>query len=145
MPGGAVFTSTALAAVLIEGLIFIILMITNVREAIVNAISASLRNAIGVGIGLFIAFIGLILTGFLYVKKVPGAILLGIIITMVIGIPMGVTEFKGILSSPESIKPIFFQFQFDHIWSLDMLAIVFTFLSINFITNTQHTSRVRQV
>ena len=48
----------ALTAVLIEGLIFIVLTITNVREAIVNAIPASLRNAIGAGIGLFIAFIG---------------------------------------------------------------------------------------
>ena len=152
----------ALTAVLIEGIIFIILTITNVREAIVNAIPASLRNAIGAGIGLFIAFIGLssagivvndestlvdlgnitsgsgllafiglIITGFLYVKKVPGAILLGIVITMIIGIPMGVTEFKGVLSSPESIKPIFFQFQFEHIWSLDMLSIVFTFLFID--------------
>ena len=152
----------ALTAVLIEGIIFIILTITNVREAIVNAIPASLRNAIGAGIGLFIAFIGLssagvvvadeatlvdlgnitsgsgllamigiIITGFLYVKKVPGAILLGIIITMVIGIPMGVTEFKGVLSSPESISPIFFQFQFDNIWSLDMVSIVFTFLFID--------------
>ena len=152
----------ALTAVLIEGFIFIILTITNVREAIVNAIPASLRNAIGAGIGLFIAFIGLssagvvvadeatlvdlgnitsgsgllamigiIITGFLYVKKVPGAILLGIIITMIIGIPMGVTEFKGVLSSPESISPIFFQFQFDNIWSLDMVSIVFTFLFID--------------
>lgn len=152
----------ALTAVLIEGIIFIILTITNVREAIVNAIPASLRNAIGAGIGLFIAFIGLssagvvvadeatlvdlgnitsgsgllamigiIISGFLYVKKVPGAILLGIIITMVIGIPMGVTEFKGVLSSPESISPIFFQFQFDNIWSLDMVSIVFTFLFID--------------
>ena len=152
----------ALTAVLIEGIIFIILTITNVREAIVNAIPASLRNAIGAGIGLFIAFIGLssagvvvadeatlvdlgnitsgsgllamigiIITGFLYVKKVPGAILLGIIITMVIGIPMGVTEFKGVLSSPESIRPIFFKFQFDNIWSLDMVSIVFTFLFID--------------
>ena len=152
----------ALTAVLIEGVIFIILTISNVREAIVNAIPASLRNAIGAGIGLFIAFIGLssagivvndestlvalgdvtsgsallafiglIITGFLYVRKVPGAILLGIIITMVIGIPMGVTEFQGVLSKPESIKPIFFQFQFENIWSLDMLAIVFTFLFID--------------
>ena len=152
----------ALTAVLIEGLVFIILTITNVREAIVNAIPASLRNAIGAGIGLFIAFIGLssagivvndestlvalgditsgsallafigiILTGFLYIKKVPGAILLGIILTMVIGIPLGVTEFQGVLSHPESIKPIFCQFQFDKIWSLDMLAVVFTFLFID--------------
>ena len=49
----------ALTAVLIEGLIFILLTLTNVREAIVNAIPLSLRNAIGGGIGLFIAFIGL--------------------------------------------------------------------------------------
>lgn len=152
----------ALTAVLIEGIIFIILTITNVREAIVNAIPASLRNAIGAGIGLFIAFIGLqssgivvnndatlvalgdvtkgsallafiglIITGFLYVKKVPGAILIGILVTMLIGIPMGVTEFRGVLSHPESVKPIFFQFQFDKIFTLDMLAIVFTFLFID--------------
>ena len=152
----------ALTAVLIEGLIFIILTITNVREAIVNAIPASLRNAIGAGIGLFIAFIGLssagivvsdpstlvtlgditsgsallafigiIITGFLYVKNVPGAILLGIIITMIIGIPMGVTQFQGVFSHPESVKPIFMQFQFDKIWSLDMLSVVFTFLFID--------------
>ena len=47
----------ALTAVFLEGLIFILLTITNVREAIVNTIPQSLRNAIGVGIGLFIAFI----------------------------------------------------------------------------------------
>ena len=152
----------ALTAVLIEGLIFIILTLTNVREAIVNAIPMSLRNAIGAGIGLFIAFIGLqssgvvvndsativtlgeitsgapllaliglIITGFMYARKVPGAILLGIIITMLIGIPMGVTEFKGVVSIPESVAPIFCQFQWDHIFTLDMLVVVFTFLFID--------------
>ena len=152
----------ALTAVLIEGIIFIIMTVTNIREAIVHAIPASLRNAIGAGIGLFIAFIGLssagivvndeatlvalgditsgsallafiglIITGFLYVKKVPGAILIGIIATMLIGIPMGVTEFRGVLSQPESIKPIFCKFQFEHIFTLDMLAVVFTFLFID--------------
>lgn len=50
----------ALTAVFIEGLIFIILTLTKLRQAIVNAIPATLRQAIGVGIGLFIAFIGLI-------------------------------------------------------------------------------------
>ena len=126
----------ALTAVLIEGLIFIVLTLTNVREAIVDAIPMSLRNAIGAGIGLFIAFIGLksagvvvddgatlvalgdvtsgsallafiglVITGFMYSRNVPGAILLGIIITMIIGIPLGVTEFKGIVSAPESMAP----------------------------------------
>ena len=152
----------ALTAVLIEGLIFIVLTLTNVREAIVNAIPLSLRNAIGAGIGLFIAFIGLsnagvvvndeatlvalgditsgsallaliglVITGFLYAKNVPGAILIGILVTMVIGIPMGVTEFQGILSMPESVSPIFCKFEFEHIFTLDMLAVVFTFLFID--------------
>ena len=152
----------ALTAVLIEGLIFIVLTLTNLREAIVNAIPMSLRNAIGAGIGLFIAFIGLksagvvvadgatlvalgdvtsgsallafiglVITGFMYSRNVPGAILLGIIITMVIGIPLGVTEFKGIVSAPESIAPIFCQFEFDNIFSVDMLVVVFTFFFID--------------
>ena len=152
----------ALTAVLIEGLIFIVLTLTNLREAIVNAIPISLRNAIGAGIGLFIAFIGLksagvvvpdsatlvtlgdvtsgsallafiglVITGFMYSRNVPGAILLGIIITMVIGIPLGVTEFKGIVSAPESIAPIFCQFEFDQIFSVDMLVVVFTFFFID--------------
>ena len=152
----------ALTAVLIEGLIFIVLTLTNLREAIVNAIPMSLRNAIGAGIGLFIAFIGLksagvvvadgatlvalgdvtsgsallafiglVITGFMYSRNVPGAILLGIIITMVIGIPLGVTEFKGIISAPESIAPIFCQFEFDKIFSVDMLVVVFTFFFID--------------
>ena len=152
----------ALTAVLIEGIIFIILTLTNVREAIVNAIPKSLRDAIGAGIGLFIAFIGLqsagvivnddatlvalgditsgsallaliglIITGFMYVKRIPGAILIGILVTMILGIFLGVTEFQGILSKPESIAPIFCQFEFDNILSLDMLVVVFTFLFID--------------
>ena len=152
----------ALTAVLIEGLIFVLLTVTNVREAIVHAIPQSLRNAIGAGIGLFIAFIGLnsagvvvadsgtlvalgditsgsallaciglIITGFLYSRNIPGAILVGIVITMLIGIPMGVTEFKGVLSVPESVAPIFCQFEWDNILTLDMLAVVFTFLFID--------------
>ena len=152
----------ALTAVLIEGIIFIILTVTNVREAIINAIPLSQRHAIGAGIGLFIAFIGLssseiivnndatlvglgditsgsallaiigfLITGLMYIKNVPGAILIGIIITMVIGIPLGVTEFKGILSTPESIEPIFFKFEFDKVLTLDMFVVVFTFLFID--------------
>lgn len=152
----------ALTAVFIEGLIFILLTLTNVREAIVKAIPMNLRNAIGAGIGLFIAFIGLasagvvvhndatlvalgdittgsalltliglVVTGFLYAKKIPGSILIGIIITMIIGISMDVTEFKGIMSQPESIEPIFCKFEFENVFTLDMLVVVFTFLFID--------------
>lgn len=152
----------ALTAVFIEGILFIIMTATNIREAIVNAIPVNLRYAIGAGIGLFIAFIGmqnggiivnsdatlvslgditsgsallsiigLIITGFLYAKKVRGAMLIGILITTAIGIPMGITEIKGIVSQPHSIAPIFCQFQWENIFTLDMLAIVFTFLFID--------------
>ena len=152
----------ALTAVLIEGFIFILLTATNVREAIVNAIPLSLRNAIGAGIGLFITFIGLssagvvvnndatlvalgditsgsallaliglIITGFMFMRNVPGAILIGILVTMLIGIPMGVTEFKGVISYPESISSIFCKFEFDKIFTLDMLVVIFTFLFID--------------
>ena len=152
----------ALTAVFLEGLIFILLTVTNVREAIVNAIPVNLRYAIGSGIGLFIAFIGLqnaqivvnsdatlvslgnltsntallgiiglIITAILYVKNVRGAMLIGILATTAIGIPMGVTEYRGIMSSPASIEPIFMQFQWDNIFTLDMLTVVFTFLFID--------------
>ena len=152
----------ALTAILLEGLVFILLTVTNVREAIVNAIPLSLRNAIGAGIGLFIAFIGLesagvvvandstlvtlgditsgsallaliglVITGFMFMRNTPGAILIGILTTMLIGIPMGVTEFKGVVSHPESIAPIFCQFELDKIFTLDMVVVVFTFLFID--------------
>ena len=49
----------ALAAVFVEGIIFILLSLTNVREAILNSIPMTLKHAVSVGIGLFIAFIGL--------------------------------------------------------------------------------------
>ena len=152
----------ALTAVLIEGIIFILMTVTNLREAIVNAIPLSMRNAIGAGIGLFIAFIGLqnagvivdngstlvelgditsgsallaliglLITGFLYIKNVRGAMLIGILVTTVIGIPMGVTEFKGILSSPAPIGDIFCKFEWEHVFTLDMVVVVFTFLFID--------------
>ena len=152
----------ALTAVFIEGLIFIVLTATNIREAIVNAIPVNLKYAVGGGIGLFIAFIGLqnggvivndeatlvtlgdvtsgtallsliglIITGLLYALKVRGAMLFGILITTFIGIPMGITEFKGVISVPESVAPIFCQFEWGHIFSLDMLVVVFTFLFID--------------
>lgn len=152
----------ALTAVLIEGVIFIILTLTNLREAIVNAIPTSLKNAIGAGIGLFIAFIGLqnagvianndatlislgditsgspllaliglLITGVLVVKNVKGALLIGILVTTAIGIPMGITNFGGIVSAPHSISDIFCKFEWEHVLSLDMVVVVFTFLFID--------------
>lgn len=152
----------ALTAVLIEGILFIIITLTNIREAIVHAIPESQRYAISGGIGLFIAFIGLqnaniivanpstivalgeitsagalltigglILTACLVVKRVPGALLLGMIITAVAGIPLGITNFNGIIDLPHSVAPIFCKFDWSGIFSIDMVIVIFTMLFID--------------
>jgi len=152
----------ALTAILIEGIIFILLSIFKVRELIVDSIPTSMKAAISVGIGLYIAFIGLksagvivhsdatfvtlfdltdrsgllaligiFITGLLVVLNVKGGILWGILVTTLIGIPMGVTQFNGVASVPPSIEPIFFQFELHNIFTWDMLIVVFTFLFID--------------
>ena len=159
----------ALTAVFIEGILFVILTLTKVRSWILNAIPLSLKHAIGAGIGLFIAFIGLqnagiianndstlvalgdithgtallavigiVITGALVILKVKGAILLGILVTTVIGLIIkdpatgaAITSFNGVVSAPDSIGPIFCKFEWGSIFSLDMLAVVFTFLFID--------------
>lgn len=152
----------ALTAVLIEGIIFILLTVTNLREKIVDAIPVTLKNAIGAGIGLFISFIGLqnagiivnndatlismgnitsgtallgmiglVVTSVLLVKGVRGALLFGILITTLIGIPMGITKFDGIISTPPSIEPIFWQFEWHNIFTKEMIVVVFTFLFVD--------------
>lgn len=152
----------ALTAILLEGVIFIVLTITNIRELIVNEIPKSLKNAIGAGIGLYIAFIGLrgagiivdnpatdvalgdlgsttsiltiigfLITGALVILKVRGGLLIGILATTAIGIPMGVTHYNGIISHVPSVEPIFCQFEWHRVFSLDMLVVVFTFLFID--------------
>lgn len=152
----------ALTAVFIEGLLFILLTVTNLREQLVYLIPDSLKKAISAGIGIYIAFIGLknseiiinndstlvslgniiqgpallgiigiILSSVLLVKKVKGALLIGILATTIIGIPMGVTKLTGVFSTPPSIEPIFFQFEWDKIFTQDMIIIVFTFLFVD--------------
>ncbi len=152
----------ALTAILIEGFVFILLSVFKVRELIVDSIPNGLKAAISVGIGLYIAFIGLksagiivasdatfvtlfdltdragllgligiFITGLLVVLDVKGGILWGILATTLIGIPMGVTNFNGVASVPPSIAPIFFQFQWNQIFTWDMLIVVCTFLFID--------------
>ena len=181
----------ALTAVFAEGIIFILLSATNVREAIFNAIPQNLKAAVSVGIGLFIAFIGLqnakiviggstllqlfsleqyneinevsasfndvgitvflaiigiIITGILVVKNVKGNILWGILITWALGIICQFTEiyvpnaelgfysllpdFSKGLSIP-SLSPIFCKLDFSGIFSLNFLVILFAFLFVD--------------
>lgn len=154
----------ALTAVFIEGLIFIALTAFNIRDKIVDAIPINLKHAISVGIGLFIAFIGLqnagiiipdeatavtigdmtaapaviavigiIITGVLLIKKVRGALLIGILVTTAISIPFGVSSLPdGIISMPPSIEPIALKFVgFSEIFSWDMVVVLLTFLIVD--------------
>ena len=162
----------ALTAVFLEGIVFIILSLFNVREAIIKAIPSNLKLAVAVGIGLFIAligfanagivvpgegtvvtlaekfnapgptfgshpllaFIGLIIIAVLFVLKIPGAILIGILATTIIGIPMGVTVI-GKDWSPFSMPaaPLFFQFDFSPatILTFKFFTVFFTFFFVD--------------
>lgn len=157
----------ALTAILIEGLLFIVLSFFNVREAIFDSIPLNLKNAVSVGIGLFIAFLGLdganiiqtgngtllglgdltsgaplvaiigiLVTGFLFANNIQGALLIGILISTLVGIPLGVTELpagmNNIMSLPPSVSEVAFKFVgFNEIFSWEMLIVVFTFLFVD--------------
>jgi len=157
----------ALTAVFLEGLIFIALTAFNIREMIVNSIPMNMKHAISVGIGLFIAFIGLknagiivsspatfvtlgdvtnitenggaavalitlVITGVLLALRVKGALLYGILIGAVIGLPIGITTLPSSFElTPPSLSPIFMKFEWTQIFTLDMLVVVFTFLFVD--------------
>lgn len=152
----------ALTAVFVEGIVFILLSLFGVREAIIDSIPSTMKKAVSVGIGLFItiiglvnagicsnntgtvigfvnftmnnasaivAVIGLIITIALYILKVPGAVLIGIILTTIIGIPFGVT------SIPENFKPLstpaapyLFKFEWANALTLKFIVVLITFL-----------------
>lgn len=154
----------ALTAVFIEGLFFILLTFFNIREMIVDAIPINLKRSISVGIGLFIAFIGLqnagiivnndavllglgdmsshkvwvaifgiIVTGVLMIRKVKGSLLIGMILSTIMALLLGVAHLpnEGLFSLPPSISPIFFKLEFHNIFTTDMLIVVVTFLFID--------------
>lgn len=152
----------ALTAVFVEGIIFIVISIFGIREAIIKSIPANLKKAVSVGIGLFITIIGLsnagicttstgtligfeninllhptalvfviglLITIVLWVLKVPGAVLISIAITTVIGIPFGVTtigENWSPLATPAA--PYLFKFEWTGALSIKFLVVLLTFL-----------------
>lgn len=152
----------ALTAVFLEGIIFILLTVFNIREAIVDSIPVNIKRGISVGIGLFIALIGLesagvivhpkggdlliglgnitqgpallaiigiLITGILISRNIKGALFIGMVVTAIIGIPMGITPMpKGIISMPPSIGSIALKFQWNNIFSIDMAIVLFTLL-----------------
>ncbi|MBP5548679.1 MAG: NCS2 family permease [Bacteroidales bacterium] len=90
-----------------------------------------------VGLGSFgdkstlLAIIGLFICGILVVCNVRGGLLWGILITAVIGIPMGITNFNGVASAPPSVAPIFMKMEWHDIFSPEMLIVILTFLFVD--------------
>ena len=157
----------AVTAILIEGFILLVLTLTKLREAIVDIIPNTIKKSLTIGIGLFIAFvglqnagiiikndstlvtfgsitqgsglltiIGLVITSVLVVKNIKGGMLWAILITTLIGIPMGLTNYQGLISLPQSPAPVFCQFEFDKVLTIDMLVIVLSFLCIDLFSLT---------
>ena len=81
--------------------------------------------------GVLLSIFGILLTAALLVRKVTGALLIGILVTTAIGIPLGITNFTGIISAPPSIEPIFWKFEFHNVFTVDMIIVVLTFLFID--------------
>ena len=151
----------ALGAVFISGLLFILVSLFKVREAIVNAIPRSLKFAISAGIGLFLAIIGLksagiitshpatLLTlgdlhnpgtllaigGFILIvaleqRKVPGALIVGILAVTVASVAMGLSPFSGVVAPPPSIMPTLFQMDIAGALNAGLLTVVLTFFMV---------------
>ena len=81
--------------------------------------------------GVLLSFFGILLTAALLVRKVTGALLIGILVTTFVGIPLGITNYSGFLSTPPSLAPIFWQFEFHNVFTVDMIIVVLTFLFID--------------
>ena len=177
---------TALTAVFVEGLIFIVLSLTNIREAIFNAIPTTLKLGVSVGIGLFICFIGLqnahivvdgstlvsvysfsaslrdgtfhtegitvllaligiLFSAWLVIKNVRGNVLIGIVVTWLLGIlcqlvglyvPNPDAGFyslipSGIFSAPASLAPTLMKLDFSNVLSLNFLSVIIAFLFVD--------------
>lgn len=136
---------TALAAIFIAGVLFVLLTVLHLRRWVVEGVPSSLRFSFAVGMGLFLTFIGLNVTGIvrlgvpgapvqaghltslpalvaicglillsvLIIRKVPGAILLGILATALLAFVVGVASPPhGVVSLPPTLKPL--------LWHLDL-------------------------
>ncbi len=158
--------TVALGAVFFSGILFLILTIGGIRQAIIGAVPKNIRNAIGVGIGLFIAFVGLketglivadpstfirlgsvtapetgmamfglLLTAGLMVRNVQGAILIGIIVTTLLSMAIGIAPVpqsldQVISTSVPSVSGSFGVLDIAGAWNLSIVSVIFTFTMV---------------
>jgi len=157
---------TALAAIFIAGVLFIVMTVLRLRQWIVEGVPMSLRFSFAVGIGLFLTFVGLnetglvrpgipgapvqagnltshpalvamlgfVLIAILMIRKVPGAILLGIVITALVAFAVGTAAPPhSVVSAPPNITPILWQLDFHGAFTWRALPIVLTIFIMAFV------------
>lgn len=160
--GRQVTWQTALGVVLVSGVVFLVLTVLGVRRHIVAAIPPPLRLAIAAGIGLFIAFIGFQKLGLvvddpatlvalghldrtvvlglvglatiavLQIRRIPGAMLLGIVLTTVLGIAFGVVPLpERWVAAPPSLAPILLQMDVAGALTWGLWGAVFSFMFVD--------------
>ncbi|AME02844.1 NCS2 family permease [Selenomonas sp. oral taxon 136] len=163
--------TVALGAVFFSGVLFLILTVSGLRQAIINAVPRDLKYAISVGIGLFIAFIGLkgtglivensatyvslghvtapttllslfglLLTAALTARNVHGSILIGIFVTTILAMILGMTPApKGITDIVSTSLPhmgeTFGQLDLAGAWHYGLVSIIFTFTVVELFDN----------
>lgn len=152
----------ALGVVFCSGIVFLVFTLVGIREKVIDAIPVSLRVAVSAGIGLFIAFIGmqnmglvisnpativglgpitkpllfgligLILIGILEIKKVKGALLIGIVVSTLLGIAFKVVDIPtSFISAPPSIMPIAFKLNIMGALKVSMIGSIFSFMFVD--------------
>ena len=157
---------TALGAVFLSGVLFVLLTVTQIREQIVNGIPHGLKHATAGGIGMFIAFVGLrgarlvvanpatfvslgnfadpqvqaaclgvVLTLILMVRRVNGAILLGILGTTLFGIARGLAHWPATVLALPNPRATFLQFDIKGALHLGLAEIIFIFLFVDLFDN----------
>ena len=157
---------TALGAVFLSGLLFLLVSVLRVREWLINAVPMSLKLGIGAGIGLFLGTIGLqgmgievaspatlvtlghlgepktalaclafLLMAGLAARRIPGAIIIGVLVAALLGIPLGLTHFNGLVSTPPSLAPTFLQMDLRAALGLGVVTVVLTFFLVDVLDN----------
>jgi AGZA family xanthine/uracil permease-like MFS transporter len=152
----------ALGAVFLAGVLFVIMSVTRMRRWMLDSIPFNMRIAMGVGVGLFVGFIGLknggvivannatylslgdfgetetLLTGIsfltiaiLSMRKIPGAIIIGILGTTILAAFLGLIAFNGLIAPPPSLAPTFMQLDILGALDVAMASVIIAFLFVN--------------
>ncbi len=155
----------ALAAIFVEGVIFIILTVTKFRTAVINAIPVSQKYAIGAGIGLFltliglkaagivvynpatlvslgvenfakgelwIAVLGLLIAAAMMVRKIPGALLVAILVSTAVSVLIGIAPAPESLLALPTLDKTFLKLDFVGLLNIGAIGVVFAFFMVDF-------------